>query len=57
MTMHMVSYAGIADLQIQVAKEIIPHPKLLATCFEQALLQMKASVEAAAAAPNLEQLV
>lgn len=58
MTMHMVSYAGVADLQILVAKEIIPNPKLLATCFEQALLQMKGSVdEAAAAAPNLEQLV
>lgn len=56
--MHMVSYAGVADLQILVAKEIIPNPKLLATCFEQALLQMKGSVdEAAAAAPNLEQLV
>uniref|UniRef100_A0A803LGY6 O-acyltransferase WSD1 C-terminal domain-containing protein n=1 Tax=Chenopodium quinoa TaxID=63459 RepID=A0A803LGY6_CHEQI len=40
-TMHMVSYAGKADLQIQVAKEVIPDPEFLATCFEDALLEMK----------------
>ncbi|KAK6946091.1 O-acyltransferase, WSD1-like, N-terminal [Dillenia turbinata] len=40
-TMHMVSYAGIADLQISVAKDIIPEPKILAKCFEDALMQMK----------------
>ncbi|KAA8536212.1 hypothetical protein F0562_028690 [Nyssa sinensis] len=40
-TMHMVSYAGKADMQILVAKDIIPDPKLLAKCFEDALLEMK----------------
>ncbi|GER44836.1 O-acyltransferase WSD1 [Striga asiatica] len=44
-TMHMVSYAGIADLQILVAKDIIPDPKVLAKCFEDALLEMKAAAE------------
>ncbi|KAG6417500.1 hypothetical protein SASPL_119681 [Salvia splendens] len=32
-TMHMVSYAGMVDLQILVAKDIIPDPKTLAKCF------------------------
>ncbi|KAL8234714.1 hypothetical protein R6Q59_020814 [Mikania micrantha] len=40
-TMHMVSYAGKADMQILVAKEIIPHPEILAKFFEDALLDMK----------------
>ncbi|XAR72914.1 hypothetical protein NMG60_11019720 [Bertholletia excelsa] len=40
-TMHMVSYAGRADMQILVAKEIIPDPQVLAKCFEDALLEMK----------------
>uniref|UniRef100_A0A5B7BHR8 Putative O-acyltransferase WSD1-like n=1 Tax=Davidia involucrata TaxID=16924 RepID=A0A5B7BHR8_DAVIN len=40
-TMHMLSYAGRADLQILVAKDIIPEPQLLAKCFEDALLEMK----------------
>ncbi|PWA68522.1 O-acyltransferase, WSD1 domain-containing protein [Artemisia annua] len=40
-TMHMVSYAGKADMQILVAKELIPHPEKLAKCFEDALLEMK----------------
>ncbi|KAL8188891.1 hypothetical protein R6Q57_029411 [Mikania cordata] len=40
-TMHMVSYAGKADMQILVAKEIIPHPEILAKFFEDALLHMK----------------
>ncbi|PIM99635.1 hypothetical protein CDL12_27870 [Handroanthus impetiginosus] len=40
-TMHMVSYAGMADLQILVAKEIISDPKILAKCFEDALQEMK----------------
>ncbi|KAJ8747580.1 hypothetical protein K2173_014426 [Erythroxylum novogranatense] len=39
--MHMVSYAGRADLQISVAKDIIPDPEFLAKCFEGALLEMK----------------
>ncbi|BFG41865.1 hypothetical protein CerSpe_281390 [Prunus speciosa] len=39
--MHMVSYVERADMQILVAKEIIPDPEFLATCFEEALLDMK----------------
>ncbi|XP_071691735.1 wax ester synthase/diacylglycerol acyltransferase 11-like [Rutidosis leptorrhynchoides] len=42
-TMHMVSYAGKADMQILVAKDLIPHPEKLAKCFEDALLEMKES--------------
>ncbi|XP_050132118.1 wax ester synthase/diacylglycerol acyltransferase 5-like isoform X5 [Malus sylvestris] len=34
LTMHMVSYAERADLQILVAKDIIPDPTFLAKCFE-----------------------
>lgn len=45
-TMHMLSYAGKADMQILVAKDLIPQPEKLAKCFEDALLEMK---EAAAA--------
>ncbi|KAI3895945.1 hypothetical protein MKW98_025736 [Papaver atlanticum] len=41
LTMHMVSYAGNAELQILVAKDIIPDPQFLAKCFEDALLEMK----------------
>ncbi|KAH7833167.1 hypothetical protein Vadar_003628 [Vaccinium darrowii] len=40
-TMHMLSYGGRADMQILVAKDIIPDPQILAKCFEDALLQMK----------------
>ncbi|PQQ03399.1 O-acyltransferase WSD1-like [Prunus yedoensis var. nudiflora] len=46
LTMHMISYAERADMQILVAKDIIPDPAFLAKCFEEALLDMK---EAAAA--------
>ncbi|XP_068324039.1 wax ester synthase/diacylglycerol acyltransferase 5-like isoform X2 [Pyrus communis] len=48
LTMHMVSYAERADLQILVAKDIIPDPTFLAKCFEEALLDMK---EAASSQP------
>ncbi|KAJ0010398.1 hypothetical protein Pint_33910 [Pistacia integerrima] len=41
LTMHVVSYAGRADMQILVAKDIIPDPEFLAKCFEDALLEMK----------------
>ncbi|CAO2813943.1 unnamed protein product [Amaranthus hypochondriacus] len=41
LVMHMVSYAGMANLQIQVAKDIIPDPRFLAKCFEDALVDMK----------------
>eukprot|EP00262_Sarcandra_glabra_P019623 TRINITY_DN745_c1_g2_i2.p1 TRINITY_DN745_c1_g2~~TRINITY_DN745_c1_g2_i2.p1 ORF type:complete len:467 (-),score=56.51 TRINITY_DN745_c1_g2_i2:283-1683(-) len=39
--MHMLSYKGKADMQIQVAKDIIPDPHVLAKCFEDSLLEMK----------------
>ncbi|KAI3878641.1 hypothetical protein MKW92_041501 [Papaver armeniacum] len=41
LTMHMVSYTGKAEMQILVAKDIIPDPQFLAKCFEDALLEMK----------------
>lgn len=44
-TLHMMSYAGRADMQILVAKDIIPDPGVLAKCFEDALLEMKAAAE------------
>ncbi|XP_039063055.1 O-acyltransferase WSD1-like [Hibiscus syriacus] len=40
-TMHMLSYADKAEMQILVAKDIIPDPEFLAKCFEDALLEMK----------------
>ncbi|XP_021714414.1 O-acyltransferase WSD1-like [Chenopodium quinoa] len=43
-TMHMVSYAGMANMQILVAKEIVPDPRFLAKCFEDGLLEMKNAV-------------
>lgn len=46
-TMHMVSYGERADMQVLVAKDIIPDPQVLVRCFEEALLEMK---DAAAAA-------
>ncbi|KAJ9175301.1 hypothetical protein P3X46_013868 [Hevea brasiliensis] len=39
--MHMVSYAGKADMQLVVAKDIIPDPQFLAKCLEDSLLEMK----------------
>ncbi|KAG4110303.1 hypothetical protein ERO13_D13G040600v2 [Gossypium hirsutum] len=44
LTMHMLSYAGKAEMQILVAKDIIPDPEFLAKCFEYALLEMKEAV-------------
>ncbi|MCL7024865.1 hypothetical protein MKW94_025699 [Papaver nudicaule] len=41
LTLHMLSYAGKAKLQILVAKDIIPDPQFLAKCFEDALFDMK----------------
>ncbi|XP_047331901.1 wax ester synthase/diacylglycerol acyltransferase 11-like [Impatiens glandulifera] len=41
LTMHMVSYAGKAEMQILVAKDIIPDPQILAKYFEIALNEMK----------------
>ncbi|XP_022763408.1 O-acyltransferase WSD1-like isoform X2 [Durio zibethinus] len=40
-TMHVLSYAGRAEMQIIVAKDIIPDPEFLAKCFEDALTEMK----------------
>ncbi|CAK8536588.1 unnamed protein product [Lathyrus sativus] len=42
----MLSYAGKADMQVQVAKDIIPDPEFLAKCFEDALLELKEHVTA-----------
>lgn len=42
--LNMVSYDGRADMQVQVAKDIIPDPEFLAKCFEDALLEMKEQV-------------
>ncbi|KAK7392978.1 hypothetical protein VNO78_21428 [Psophocarpus tetragonolobus] len=44
--LNMVSYAGRADMQVQVAKDVIPDPEFLAKCFEDALLEMKLQVTA-----------
>ncbi|KAG9451143.1 hypothetical protein H6P81_011108 [Aristolochia fimbriata] len=41
LTMHMVSYMGKVEMQILVAKDIIPDPRFLAKCFEDALHEMK----------------
>ncbi|XP_050212060.1 wax ester synthase/diacylglycerol acyltransferase 5-like [Mercurialis annua] len=41
LTMHMVSYAGKADMQILVAKDLIHDPEFLAKCFEESLVEMK----------------
>ncbi|KAI3952408.1 hypothetical protein MKX01_005275 [Papaver californicum] len=41
LTMHMISYAGKAEMQILVAKDIIPDPQFLAKCYEDALLEME----------------
>ena len=46
LTMHMLSYAGKADMQILVAKDIIPDPEFLAKCFEDSLLEMKEAASA-----------
>ncbi|XP_065871396.1 wax ester synthase/diacylglycerol acyltransferase 5-like [Euphorbia lathyris] len=43
--MHMVSYAGRADMQIVVAKDIVPDPQFLAKCFEDSLLEMKEAAQ------------
>ncbi|CAH9100359.1 unnamed protein product [Cuscuta europaea] len=51
-TIHMVSYNGKADLQILVAKDIIPDPKILARCFEDALMAMKKQTGAEQSTPH-----
>lgn len=43
--MHMVSYAGKADLQLMVAKDIIPDPEFLVKCFQDSLAEMKVSIK------------
>ena len=42
--LHMVSYAGKADLQVMVAKDIISDPEVLVKCFQDSLRQMKNSI-------------
>ncbi|OAY45762.2 wax ester synthase/diacylglycerol acyltransferase 11 [Manihot esculenta] len=41
LVMHAVSYAGKVEMQIVVAKDIIPDPEFLAKCFQDSLLEMK----------------
>uniref|UniRef100_A0A7N0VK87 Diacylglycerol O-acyltransferase n=1 Tax=Kalanchoe fedtschenkoi TaxID=63787 RepID=A0A7N0VK87_KALFE len=41
---HMVSYAGKAELQILAEREAIPDPQILTNFFEEALHQMKSAV-------------
>lgn len=45
MTLHLMSYNGRADLQISVAKDIIPDGEFLAKCFEDALFEMISVVQ------------
>ncbi|KNA09248.1 hypothetical protein SOVF_155300 [Spinacia oleracea] len=40
-TLHMVSYAGKADMQVMVAKDIISDPEFLVNCFQDSLVEMK----------------
>ncbi|KAI7728502.1 hypothetical protein M8C21_016549, partial [Ambrosia artemisiifolia] len=40
-TMHMLSYAGTAYMQILVAKDLVHDPEVLAKCLEDAMLEMK----------------
>ena len=42
--MYMVSYAGKADLQVMVAKDIISDSQFLIECFKESLLEMKSSI-------------
>ncbi|KAL2939381.1 O-acyltransferase WSD1 [Bienertia sinuspersici] len=44
-TIHMVSYAGKADLQVMVAKDVIPDPEILVKCFQDSFLEMKNSIK------------
>ncbi|GAB2225036.1 hypothetical protein Droror1_Dr00005818 [Drosera rotundifolia] len=43
--MFMTSYNGSVSMQVLVAKDIIPDPKFLAKCFEDAFLDMKNAAE------------
>lgn len=43
--MHMVSYAGQVNLQVIVAKDIIPDPELLVKCFQDSFLEMKSFID------------
>ena len=39
--MYMVSYAGKADLQVMVAKDIISDSRFLVECFKESLREME----------------
>ncbi|KAK8529876.1 hypothetical protein V6N13_102767 [Hibiscus sabdariffa] len=41
LSIYMLSYVGRVEMQLLVAKDIIPDPELLAKCFEDALLEMR----------------
>uniref|UniRef100_A0A7N0ZR01 Diacylglycerol O-acyltransferase n=1 Tax=Kalanchoe fedtschenkoi TaxID=63787 RepID=A0A7N0ZR01_KALFE len=40
-TIHAVSYVGKVEMQVLVAKDIVPDPDVLAKCFEEALQNLK----------------
>ncbi|GMI74561.1 NTHASE/DIACYLGLYCEROL ACYLTRANSFERASE 11, FOLDED PETAL 1 [Hibiscus trionum] len=41
LSIYMLSYVGRVEMQLLVAKDIIPDPEFLAKCFEDALLEMR----------------
>lgn len=43
-SLHMISYSGIAKFQIMVAKDVIPDPEVLAQCFEDSLMELKDAI-------------
>ncbi|KAL2939368.1 O-acyltransferase WSD1 [Bienertia sinuspersici] len=43
-TLHIVSYQGKVNLQVMVAKDIIPDPEILVKCFQDSFLEIKNSI-------------
>uniref|UniRef100_A0A7C8ZM17 O-acyltransferase WSD1 C-terminal domain-containing protein n=2 Tax=Opuntia streptacantha TaxID=393608 RepID=A0A7C8ZM17_OPUST len=43
LVVYMVSYAGMVDLQVMVAEDIIPDSQFLVECFKESFLEMKNS--------------
>ncbi|KAL2904230.1 O-acyltransferase WSD1 [Bienertia sinuspersici] len=43
-TLHIVSYQGKVNLQVMVAKDIIPDPEILVQCFQDSFLEIKNSI-------------
>ncbi|KMT00483.1 hypothetical protein BVRB_9g217830 [Beta vulgaris subsp. vulgaris] len=44
-TVHMVSYAGMVNLQVMVAKDIISDPEILVEYFQDSFLKLKNSIK------------